>query len=38
MSLGHLVAEGQSNLICLGPQPYLDTLSLVLGASGVLTD
>jgi len=38
MSLGHLVAEGQSHLICLGPQPYLDTLSLVLGASVVLTD
>ena len=30
--------QGQSNLICLGPQPYLDTLSLVSSASVVFTD
>ncbi len=38
MNLGDLVAEGQDGLICLGPQPYLDTLSLVSSASIVLTD
>jgi UDP-N-acetylglucosamine 2-epimerase (non-hydrolysing) len=38
MNLGSIVAEGQSTLICLGPQPYLDTLSLVSGAAVVLTD
>ena len=38
MDLRALVAEGQQNLICLGPQPYLDTLSLVSRASIVLTD
>lgn len=38
MGLGALVAGGQSGLICLGPQPYLDTLSLVSGAAVVLTD
>ena len=38
MNLGALVAEGQDGLICLGPQPYLDSLSLVSGASIVLTD
>jgi UDP-N-acetylglucosamine 2-epimerase (non-hydrolysing) len=38
MGLGHLVAERQSDLICLGPQPYLETLSLVSGAAVVLTD
>ena len=38
MNLGALVAEGQDGLICLGPQPYLDTLSLVSGASIVMTD
>jgi UDP-N-acetylglucosamine 2-epimerase (non-hydrolysing) len=37
-NLGALVAAGQPNLICLGPQPYLDTLSLVSAASVVLTD
>jgi UDP-N-acetylglucosamine 2-epimerase (non-hydrolysing) len=29
---------GQKRLMCLGPQPYLDTLSLVSGAAVVLTD
>jgi UDP-N-acetylglucosamine 2-epimerase (non-hydrolysing) len=38
MGLDALVAEGQEGLVCLGPQPYLDTLSLVSGASVVLTD
>jgi len=38
MGLGDLVAEGQSDLICLGPQPYMDTLSLVSDAAVVLTD
>ena len=38
MGLGELVAEGQADFICLGPQPYLDTLSLVSGAAVVLTD
>ena len=38
MDLGHLVSQGQNGLMCLGPQPYLDTLSLVSGAAVVLTD
>jgi UDP-N-acetylglucosamine 2-epimerase (non-hydrolysing) len=38
MGLGALVAPGQRELICLGPQPYGDTLSLVSGAAIVLTD
>jgi UDP-N-acetylglucosamine 2-epimerase (non-hydrolysing) len=38
MNLGELVAEGQPRFICLGPQPYLDTLSLVSSAAVVLTD
>jgi UDP-N-acetylglucosamine 2-epimerase (non-hydrolysing) len=33
-----LLAPGQNRLICLGPQPYLDTLSLVAEAAVVLTD
>jgi len=32
------VAPGQPRLICLGPQPYLDTLSLVADSAVVLTD
>lgn len=36
--VGHLLAAGQPRLICLGPQPYLDTLSLVSEAAVVLTD
>jgi UDP-N-acetylglucosamine 2-epimerase (non-hydrolysing) len=36
--LSDLVAEGQARLICLGPQPYLDTLSLLSGSAVVLTD
>ena len=38
MNLGSLVAEGQRDFICMGPQPYLDTLSLVSGAAVVVTD
>lgn len=38
LGLGDLVAAGRPQLICLGPQPYGDTLSLVAGASVVLTD
>lgn len=34
----HLLAPQQRRLICLGPQPYLDTLSLVADAAIVLTD
>ena len=36
--VAHLVAPGQPRLICLGPQPYLDTLSLVADSAVVLTD
>jgi UDP-N-acetylglucosamine 2-epimerase (non-hydrolysing) len=32
------LASGQGNLVCLGPIPYLDSLSLVAGAAAVLTD
>ncbi len=38
MQLGSLIAQGQRELICLGPQPYLDSLSLLSGAAVVLTD
>jgi len=38
LNLGELVAEGQQTLVCVGPQPYLDSLSLLSGASVVLTD
>jgi UDP-N-acetylglucosamine 2-epimerase (non-hydrolysing) len=38
LNLGPLVMEGQRDFICIGPQPYLDTLSLVSGAAVVLTD
>ena len=38
LDLGSLVREGQRDLICLGPLPYLDTLSLVSGATVILTD
>jgi UDP-N-acetylglucosamine 2-epimerase (non-hydrolysing) len=38
MGLAALVAPGQSNLICVGPQPYVDTLSLASQAAVVLTD
>ena len=38
LNLGSLLREGQNDLICLGPQPYVDTLSLVAGATVVLTD
>jgi UDP-N-acetylglucosamine 2-epimerase (non-hydrolysing) len=36
--LSHLIKEGQRRLLCLGPQPYLETLSLVSDAAIVLTD
>jgi UDP-N-acetylglucosamine 2-epimerase (non-hydrolysing) len=32
------LAPGQERLLCLGPQPYLDTISLVSDAAVVLTD
>jgi UDP-N-acetylglucosamine 2-epimerase (non-hydrolysing) len=35
---GHYVAESGGGLMCVGPLPYLDTLSLVSGAAVVLTD
>ncbi|MBP7569190.1 MAG: UDP-N-acetylglucosamine 2-epimerase (non-hydrolyzing), partial [Acidobacteria bacterium] len=35
---GDLLETGDGGLICTGPQPYLDTLSLVAGATVVLTD
>jgi UDP-N-acetylglucosamine 2-epimerase (non-hydrolysing) len=38
MGLASLVAAEQTHLICVGPQPYIDTLSLVSGAAVVLTD
>jgi len=38
VGLESLVAPGHANLICVGPQPYIDTLSLVSGAAVVLTD
>lgn len=38
MGLENLIEPGQSRLICLGPLPYLDTISLVAGAGVVLTD
>lgn len=38
MDLGGLVSPGRSDLICLGPQPYIDSLSLLAGAAVVLTD
>ncbi len=36
--LGDILAHGRPNLICLGPLPYNDTLSLVSGSRLVLTD
>jgi UDP-N-acetylglucosamine 2-epimerase (non-hydrolysing) len=38
MGLGDRLAPGQPKLICLGPQPYFETLSLVSTAGVVLTD
>jgi UDP-N-acetylglucosamine 2-epimerase (non-hydrolysing) len=38
LNLGDMLVPGQKDLICLGPQPYLDTVSLVSGAAVVLTD
>jgi len=36
--LAALLHEGQDGLVCLGPLPYLDNLSLLEGAAVVLTD
>lgn len=38
MGLNDLIAPGDSRLICLGPLPYIETLSLVAGAKVVITD
>lgn len=38
IGLESLVAPGQDDLICVGPQSYIDTVSLVSGAEVVLTD
>jgi UDP-N-acetylglucosamine 2-epimerase (non-hydrolysing) len=38
MGIESLVAPGQHDLICVGPQSYIDTVSLMSGASVVLTD
>ena len=38
MGLAPLIAPGQPDLICIGPQPYIDTLSLISSASVVITD
>jgi UDP-N-acetylglucosamine 2-epimerase (non-hydrolysing) len=38
MGLGSLIESGKRPVICLGPQGYLDTISLVAGAAAVLTD
>ena len=38
MGMESLVAAGQTGLVCIGPQSYLDTLSLMSGAAVVLTD
>jgi len=36
--IGERLAEGRTPLVCVGPLPYLDTLSLLSGAAVVLTD
>ncbi len=36
--IGHLLEPGQSGLICVGPQPYVENLSLVADAAVVFTD
>jgi UDP-N-acetylglucosamine 2-epimerase (non-hydrolysing) len=38
MGIESLVAPGQHDVICVGPQSYIDTLSLMSGATVVLTD
>ena len=38
MGIDALIAPGQQDLVCVGPQSYIDTLSLVSGAAVVLTD
>jgi UDP-N-acetylglucosamine 2-epimerase (non-hydrolysing) len=38
MGIESLVAPGQQDVICVGPQSYIDTLSLMSGATVVLTD
>lgn len=35
---GDLLRPGQSRLLCLGPRPYIETLSLTASAAVVLTD
>jgi UDP-N-acetylglucosamine 2-epimerase (non-hydrolysing) len=36
--LDGLLAPGRTDLICIGPQPYIQSLSLLAGTSVVLTD
>jgi UDP-N-acetylglucosamine 2-epimerase (non-hydrolysing) len=38
MGIESLVAPGQHDLVCVGPQSYIDTVSLVSEAAVVLTD
>jgi UDP-N-acetylglucosamine 2-epimerase (non-hydrolysing) len=38
MGLDYFIGSGQRDLICVGPQSYIDTVSLVSGAAVVLTD
>ncbi len=38
MGIGHLLASNARPLVCVGPLPYLDSLSLVAGAKVILTD
>ncbi len=38
LGLADLLRRDGGRLVCLGPQPYLDTLSLLSGASVVFTD
>ena len=38
LELGSLIAQGGRDLICIGPQPYVESLSLLSGAAVVLTD
>jgi UDP-N-acetylglucosamine 2-epimerase (non-hydrolysing) len=38
LGLADRLAPGQSRLVCLGPQPYRDAISLVADAAVVLTD
>ena len=38
LGLDYFIGSGQRDLICVGPQSYIDTVSLVSGAAVVLTD